>query len=337
MINLADVLFNGVNIKKENNLFLGKTEKFIKTFYDNTFNFKELNKNIINLKKENFGKIFLVGHDRIILKEKIKNLQRTFPFSKNPASNEEKIRKIKAQFFQIKKFIYKVYQNKESIRNGINALTRKESFDLSIKNDLQILKNIVFENLFICFKNFKNKALMYFKTIEEQKQFLQEKSINYPEEIINEHKEFLDLIENQYQEVKDIFSEFEKNYLEECNLLEDLFSLLREFTEQSLEADKKIKIFCDQLGDNIDFFTDLGQNHHRKFSIDEAFFLNLQELIDAEKVMDDYLTKILQQLSNYKIMVNGYSLKPIENRLRFIEECLIVINDKVREMQNIVN
>lgn len=333
METISDLIYKGINIKKENNFALSKINKFCNSFYDKTSNIKKFNSEIDSIRKKNRYSITMINHLKTIIFEKIKIIKINNELSKN--IEREKIRKIKINFSNLIKLFDNIYVNRESLSLALTDMPNPAILESSITKEITYLKNIVFESTFSNFKLYKKECLDLFDKVEickksENKEEFPKEYIEYSNEFIQEHKDYLNNIENQYLAIGELLDNLIIIMKDEINKYKDLSTDINDITALINESQLKANIFRKQ--NNL--ISNLNASNVAQYKkVFDDFKENLSSIIETEEKNIVLANKSSLKLKDLKNLIKGFAVQTIKNKFMFLEDHLMVLNDKAREIK----
>lgn len=332
MDTISDLIYKGINIKKENNFAFSKIKKFCNSFTLKTSNIKKFNTEVDSIRRENKYNITFINHLKTVIFEKLKTLKSNNESFKN--SEKEKIKKIKNNFLSLAELFEKINSHRENLSLILNDMPKPEVLESILIKEINYLKDIVYESTFSNFKSYKNECLEFFdkvnscKMLETEEGFPKE-YLEYSDEFINDHKEYLANIENQYIVIGDLLKNLIPTILNEINLYKNLFVEINEFMAILNDSESKAKIFRKQKGliNNLN----VGNISHYK-KLFEDFKENLSNIINTEEKNISLANQATIKLKTIRTLINGFGVKSIKNKFMFLEDHLTILNDKAREI-----
>jgi len=379
METILDLIYKGLNVKKENVGALNKFDRFLNSFTNKTSKIKKLNIKINLIKNENKHSLAALIHNKIILTERIKTLQRTFGMSED--IDVDKIKRFKLKIQYLNMILEKISTEKYDLISNISTLPKQNIVENFLKKEVDYLKEIVFDNVFSSFKLHKQECLDFFEKVKKENDsnsievipqltFATVDVTTTPNaivdvtttpnaivdvtttpnaivdvtisndtfdpslsECIEEYKFYLNSIESKYEEVGISLNNLIITFNEECEKYKEFYSEANTFLDKIENYNNTIKVSIDHQS----LLTNLNVlNFENNYNLLYDFKKNLSDIIDTETEYDIEINKLSLIIKELKFLINKHTIKNLHDQLIWIDDYLIILNDKAREIRNLI-
>ena len=385
METILDLIYKGLNVKKENVGALNKFDRFLNSFINKTSKIKKLNIKINLIKNENKHSLAVLIHNKIILTERIKTLQRTFGMSED--IDVDKIKRLKLKIQYLNMILEKISTEKDDLISNISTLPKQNIVENFLKKEVDYLKEIVFDNVFSSFKLHKQECLDFFEKVNDSNSIEVTPQLTVAtvdatttpnatvdatttpnaivdttttpnaivdattsndlvdvttsndtfdpslSECIEEYKFYLNSIESKYEEVGNSLNDLIITFNEECEKYKEFYSEANTFLDKIKNSNNTIKVSIDHQS----LLTNLNVlNFKNNFNLFNDFKKNLSDIIEAETEYDIEINKVSLIVKELKFLINKHTIKKLHDQLIWIDDYLIILNDKAREIRNLI-
>ena len=336
MDTIADLIYKGINIKKENNFALSKIKKFFESFHKKIISLKKLDIELEKIKNENKHNITFMNHNKVIIYEKLKCIEKSDNI--NEEYNKEKIKKIKNLTNKLNNFLEKMSENRENVNNLLADLPKNELFEIIVKKELIYIKDIVFGTTFSNFKIYKKECLELFDKIfsfknsqpKENYSEIEKEYLEYSDQFIEEHKKYLINIEILYEEIGLLLEKLIANHDIQCEKYKLFIENIHQFVEKLNSCEAKVSVFRKHKNLLLNLNLNNLKNYYKIF---EDFNKNISDIASLEEENISLAKIYLEKFQDMKFIANGLGIKTILNKFMFLNDHLIVLNDKGREIK----
>jgi hypothetical protein len=396
METILDLIYKGLNVKKENVGALNKFDRFLNSFINKTSKIKKLNIKINLIKNENKHSLAVLIHNKIILTERIKTLQRTFGMSED--IDVDKIKRLKLKIQYLNMILEKISTEKDDLISNISTLPKQNIVESFLKKEVDYLKEIVFDNVFSSFKLHKQECLDFFEKVNDSNSIEVTPQLTVAtvdatttpnatndatttpnatvdatttpsailddtttpnvivdatttpnaivdtttsndtfdpslSECIEEYKFYLNSIESKYEEVGSSLNDLIVTFNEECEKYKEFYSEANTFLDKVKNYNNTVKV---SIG-HQSLLTNLNVlNFKNNFNLFNDFKKNLSDIIETETEYDIEINKVSLIIKELKFLINKHNIKKLHDQLIWIDDYLIILNDKAREIRNLI-
>lgn len=376
METILDLIYKGLNVKKENVGALNKFDRFLNSFINKTSKIKKLNIKINLIKNENKHSLAVLIHNKIILTERIKTLQRTFGMSED--IDVDKIKRLKLKIQYLNMILEKISTEKDDLISNISTLPKQNIVENFLKKEVDYLKEIVFDNVFSSFKLHKQECLDFFEKVNDSNSIEVTPQLTVAtvdatttpnaivdatttpnvivdatttpnaivdtttsndtfdpslSECIEEYKFYLNSIESKYEEVGSSLNDLIVTFNEECEKYKEFYSEANTFLDKVKNYNNTVKVSIDHQS----LLTNLNVlNFKNNFNLFNDFKKNLSDIIETETEYDIEINKVSLIIKELKFLINKHNIKKLHDQLIWIDDYLIILNDKAREIRNLI-
>ena len=335
METIEDLLYKGTNIKKENNFALGKVRKFCNSYARKNLSLHKINSSLDLIRKENNYNINFINHNRIIILEKIKNIQ-NYEIIGEKEEIKDNIKRMKNKSIALGNFIEKMSSNRESSNLLLIDLPKSDYFEIYVQKEINFLKDIVFTTTFENFKNYKKYSLEYFEKFKQSEDYAKvpNEKLDLLNKSIDEHIDYLNKIEEIYNSIKLFFDNVISSFANQIDKYKLFLKDIDLFIENLNKCEAKTGVFRKHKN----LFLNLNQANIKNYKkLFEDFKNNITDITDLEKININFANDFSNKLKNIKLIISGFGIKSIQNKFNFLDDHYMILNDKAREIKNIIS